>query len=230
MVTGSLPQSPQFVRALTDPQTKRVCESRLAALVCHALIAVPLLWPQSLEIIPESAMVGLLMFSGLEGIVLTSIFTRACLTFAPTENLPEDLQNVRMKTFTFLQLALLLGCWTIHSGPPGINLGVAVLIVALVPIRLLILPKCFTEAELKILDDPDAGSSVRTKVVFDNKLRGASEANLKWLQEVRETQAGVASMGIEAATRSRASRRSRKSVGNESGNEDTSDLPATVKA
>ena len=56
----------------------------------------------------------------------------------------------RVHLFTLLQLALLGGCWLINLSPLG--LCVAFLIVALVPLRIVVLPRLFTAAELASLD------------------------------------------------------------------------------
>ena len=64
-VTASLPHSPQFVKALSDfsPETGRVTkvhESRVAPFLVYLLCFLALLWPQSLETVPEGVINGIL--------------------------------------------------------------------------------------------------------------------------------------------------------------------------
>ena len=161
-VTGSLPHSPQFVRALSlapaKPGTKPgappvVAENRLAPLLMYAMLGLPLLVPGALQLIPRAAINGVLVYVGMEGILSTSLWSRACLLISPRASFPQRLLALGMRRvhlFTLLQLALLGGCWLINLSPLG--LCVAFLIVALVPLRIQVLPRIFTPAELLALD------------------------------------------------------------------------------
>ena len=157
-VTGSLPHSPQFVRALSLAPTKPgappvVAENRLAPLLMYAMLGLPLLVPGALQLIPRAAINGVLVYVGMEGILSTSLWSRACLLISPRASFPQRLLALGMRRvhlFTLLQLALLGGCWLINLSPLG--LCVAFLIVALVPLRIQVLPRIFTPAELLALD------------------------------------------------------------------------------
>jgi len=157
-VTGSLPQSPQMVRALTD-EHGRVVENRLAPLVCHALLILPLAFPWILESIPEAAMNGLLMFSGVEGIIATDLWQRFTLLLAPKHNLPIKWRSTSMRSYTCLQLLVLATCWIIQVSPFG--LFVSLIIVSLIPFRIFALPCLFKDADLLVLDE--AVDGVRTE-------------------------------------------------------------------
>ena len=68
-VTGSLPHSPQFVRALRlqgAADGMQVAESRVAPLLVYLLIGVPLLAPSLIKMVPEAAIDGVLIFVGYE--------------------------------------------------------------------------------------------------------------------------------------------------------------------
>ena len=86
-VTGSLPHSPQFVRALTitspDGERRFVAEGRVAPLLMYLMIGLPLLLPKTLEHIPEAAIDGILAYVGYEGIVATGLWARITLMFTP---------------------------------------------------------------------------------------------------------------------------------------------------
>jgi len=158
-VTGSLPHSPQFVRALTvaprPGENKRpfVVENRVAPLLMYAMLGLPLLFPQLLALIPRAAIQGVLVYVGAEGILATTLWQRTLLLASPPSSFPQRLLPLglwRVHSFTLLQLALLGACWWINLSPLG--LCVAFLIVALVPFRLKALPKMFSAAELAALD------------------------------------------------------------------------------
>ena len=62
-VTGSLPHSPQFVRALMrsgNDGSRRVVEGRLAPLLMYLGIGVPLLAPRLVQMLPEATIAGVL--------------------------------------------------------------------------------------------------------------------------------------------------------------------------
>ena len=161
-VTGSLPHSPQFVRALS---TKRpdgsihVAESRVTPFIVYLMIGMPLLAPRLIKAIPEAAIDGVLMFVGYEGIVCTGLWDRVLLSMTPKydDHFPPAMRAIRatrVRQYTAIQLALFALCWLVNLSPFG--LGVAFIIVGLVPLRERILPRIFTTAELRVLDAPRA--------------------------------------------------------------------------
>jgi sodium borate transporter 11 len=175
-VTGSLPHSPQFVRALTfappadaaaDGSVRNgkgraeggssgveVAENRLAPLLCYAMLGLPLLFPSLLQLIPRAAINGVLAYVGVEGILGTTLWQRALLLVSPPSSFPPRLLSLglsRVHLFTLLQLSLLLLCWLVNLSPLG--LCVAFIIVSLVPLRMKVLPRLFSQGELAELDD-----------------------------------------------------------------------------
>ena len=156
-VTGSIPHSPQFVRALTHT-TKRdgpaVAEGRVAPLLIYLGVGVPLLLPGLVHLMPRAAIDGVLAFVGMEGIVETQLWRRLLLLVTPAAGYPPSLRQLRrparIHLFTLMQLALLGLCWAINLSPFG--LFVSFLIVSLVPAREHLLPGLFSAAELAVLD------------------------------------------------------------------------------
>ena len=66
-VTGSLPHSPQFVRALSlEGAPPVVAENRVAPLLMYAMLGLPLLAPGVLGLIPRAAINGVLIYVGME--------------------------------------------------------------------------------------------------------------------------------------------------------------------
>jgi len=156
-VTGSLPHSPQFVRALAlkgQAQGElQVAESRVAPLLMYVLVGLPLLAPTLLAHIPEAAIDGILAYVGYEGIVSTGLWSRVVLFITPKENYPPRyaaMESGRVHLYTLVQLSMLALCWVVNLSPYG--LCVAFVIVALVPLRELVLPHLFSAAELESLD------------------------------------------------------------------------------
>ena len=171
-VTGSLPHSPQFVRALTfapqhasaqgraDKQAGTstsaavaVAENRIAPFLTYAMLGLPLLFPALLQSIPRAAINGVLTYVGVEGILSTTLWQRVLLLVSPAESFPPRLLHLglpRVHAYTIIQLLLLGCCWAINLSPLG--LCVAFLIVALVPLRIKLLPALFSAAELAELD------------------------------------------------------------------------------
>jgi hypothetical protein len=157
-VTGSLPHSPQFVRALSFAPARPgaapvVAENRVAPLLMYAMLGLPLLVPSLLQMIPRAAINGVLVYVGMEGILTTQLWRRVCLLISPRASFPPRLLRLgvpRVHLFTLLQLGLLGACWLINLSPLG--LCVAFLIVALVPFRIVAMPKMFTPSELVALD------------------------------------------------------------------------------
>ena len=163
-VTGSLPHSPQLVKALTsvsspspnDPRpVMRVAESRIAPLVAYALISLPLFAPSVLEPIPEAAIDGVLAYVGVEGIVETMLWRRTMLLLAPSSELPPRLhaacRSARIiHLYTLVQLLALAAVWAVNVTPAG--LCVSFVIVSFVPFRERLLPVLFEPSALAALD------------------------------------------------------------------------------
>lgn len=155
-VTGSLPHSPQFVRALTHTTPRgqpSVAEGRVAPLLMYLGIGVPLLLPGLVRLMPQAAIDGVLAYVGVEGILETQLFQRLLLVATPHSQHPPAHQRLRVASvhlFSAMQLTLLGLCWAINLSPFG--LFVSFLIVALVPAREHVLPSLFSAAELAVLD------------------------------------------------------------------------------
>ncbi|KAL1520700.1 hypothetical protein AB1Y20_022269 [Prymnesium parvum] len=163
-VTGSLPHSPQFVRALSTHQSDGspvVAESRLAPALVYLLIGLPLLAPGLIKAVPEAAIDGVLIFVGYEGIVCTGLWRRLLLCVTPKYDVhfPPSMRAIRatrVRQYTLLQVLLLAVCWAVNLSPFG--LAVAFVIVALVPFREKLLPMLFSSRELLVLDGPKHAS------------------------------------------------------------------------
>jgi solute carrier family 4 (anion exchanger) protein 1 len=95
LITGSLPHSPQFARALAhrDPAGAivRVTETRVAPLLMYVAVGCSLALPQLLELLPEGATSGVLLYVGLRGFMTGNEFwDRVLLLFAAPSEFPAD--------------------------------------------------------------------------------------------------------------------------------------------
>ncbi len=151
-VTGSLPHSPQFVKALTSTVapsaiegtaagTNRrrivvspsisVAENRVAPIVTYALLASPLVLPWLLRPIPEAAIDGVLAYVGVEGILGTQLWRRTLLLLSSRDEMPTKLLtacNQRafvVHAYTVLQLLALAVVWAVNLAPYGLGLCVS---------------------------------------------------------------------------------------------------------
>ena len=200
-VTGSLPHSPQFVKAVTNydefiveeevvskhPSKKHsstdsaaienaadtsesskrvnirklhrisaVFENRVAPFLMYFLIGLTLLVPQIIEVIPEGCVDGLLMFVGIAGLFDCELWYRLQLLYHLPSDYPRNAKytNVppcRMHSWTFLQIVCLAAAWAVFINPT-FGLAVSFVIIALIPFRIYLVPKCFGKDELESLD------------------------------------------------------------------------------
>mmetsp|Transcript_29619 Transcript_29619/g.34070 ORF Transcript_29619/g.34070 Transcript_29619/m.34070 type:complete len:607 (-) Transcript_29619:47-1867(-) len=179
-VTASLPHSPQFIKSLTDYDKSctpwkviHVHESRLAPMLVYALCFTCLVVPSFIEMCPEGVVNGILTFVGLQGILPgtgNQLIDRCVLLLTgPSQfsNLQQqsdsqapyaELPWRRVHLYTFLQLVCLAACWGMRFTGP-FALAFPLVIVGFVPLRLMVLPKIFSEFELSKLDAGDSSSS-----------------------------------------------------------------------
>ena len=202
-LTGSLPHSPQFVRALTVPSVRsssgvEVAESRFAPLLVYLFIGLPLLAPRLILAIPGATIDGVLMFVGYEGIVGTSLFERTLMIITPKYEFTsrfKGLRKRRISMFTGLQLLLFALCWMINLSPLG--LAVAFLICSLVPMRERLLPKIFTAEELEILDGDlgCGGGSTRVPAASEAASEDIAAHAIAAMELAHEPEDGVQAAG-----------------------------------
>lgn len=210
-VTGSLPHSPQLVRAMTartatPGRRPDVNESRIAplitceqvlrrnqhALICpevraasvsraqkflpsrcstrappapfdpcrYILIGSTLLLPRLIECIPAAAVDGTLIFVGIEGLFTTQLWERFLLIFEEPALYPRTVtytgvSPLKMHAFTAIQLICWTGCHGLTFLPGLVGLSFPVVVASLPLIRIFLLPKCFSEQELAMLDSDE---------------------------------------------------------------------------
>ena len=163
--TGSLPHSPQLVRALTTatpppesdasvnllPGARKdraaVLETRHAPLLVYGLIlAAAAAGAPLVRAMPLAAVDGILVFVGLDGILETTLARRCVARGA----------DPPARCFVAVQLVVLGAAWALNLSPAG--LAFPAVIVALVPLREHVLPRVFSPGDLARLDADDDGS------------------------------------------------------------------------
>jgi hypothetical protein len=172
-VTGSLPHSPQLVRALEDERTDEqgrsrsfVWENRVCPFFMYFLIGAALWFPfgrAAIEAIPDAAVDGILIFVGIAGLFETQLWARIWLLCTQQRFFPKALfargDKSKMHRFTFIQIAALGFAWLLNGlamGNPNLSpLGLCfpLIIMLLVPFRIAVLPRYFSQEELSLLDN-----------------------------------------------------------------------------
>jgi len=178
-VTGSLPHSPQFVKALATTTIIRegghersevvsVCENRLSPLLVNVLVLATLPIIGSLSIIPTAVVCdALFLFMGLSGLPGNELFERLKLIFTEESLYPtlkwtkEEVPRSRMHVFTIIQFCFVGLLFGVSRSP--IALAFPVFLVMSIPTRMLlhkITCGYITAVQVEILDGVRLSSPV----------------------------------------------------------------------
>lgn len=151
-VTGSLPHSPQFVKALATIETVRedkhekakivsVCENRLAPFMVNLLVLIFLPIIDQLKIVPTAVICdALFLFMGLSGLPGNELFERLKLIFTeealypPLKWTKEEVPPIRMHLFTLIQFSYVGLLFGVSRSP--IALAFPVFLVLSIPTRM----------------------------------------------------------------------------------------------
>mmetsp|Transcript_59737 Transcript_59737/g.142133 ORF Transcript_59737/g.142133 Transcript_59737/m.142133 type:complete len:591 (-) Transcript_59737:151-1923(-) len=153
-VTGSIPHSPQFVRALAKTEVIReggrettsivsVYENRVAPLGVNALIVacLPIVW--ELRKVPTAVINdALFLFMGLSGLPGNQLWERFKMLFMEEKLMPpmpfsrKEVPLSRMHAFTLIQFGCMCFLYAVARSP--ISIAFPVFLVATIPVRMLI--------------------------------------------------------------------------------------------
>ena len=197
-MTGSLPHSPQFIRALSDVEeitvggttkTKviRVRENRLAPLAVYTLVALTFVTLPVLREVPMAVLYGLFLYLGVTGLATSQLWTRIKMIAMDPRLLPPThyVRRVpisRVHAFTLVQLACCAVLLGVRASPAA--LFFPLFIAALMPLRYTLTSKnvpLFTREMLKMLDmiaegsNAEAGAEEATAVGMDGNLGEGEE-------------------------------------------------------
>jgi len=165
---GATVQSMNHVRAMT---TKKYCEetqqmeiedvveTRATGFIVHALIAATITLLPKLRSLPIPVVSGVFLFLGRKLMTGNTFLKRIPQAFAESKRLPGDhpiqlLGRKKMNLFTSIQILCLGGLWAFKQ-----NTATAIffpsVIGMLMAIRVYVLPKIFSEEELKALGETE---------------------------------------------------------------------------
>jgi hypothetical protein len=153
-ITGSIPHSPQFVRALAKTEVVRdgaqektrivqVFENRLAPFLVNVLILIclPLIW--ELRIMPTSVISdALFLFMGATGLPGNDLWERFKLMFTESSLYPplhfsqEEVPRSRMHIFTIVQVLCVAVLYAVSRS--AIAVAFPIFLVLTVPVKFLI--------------------------------------------------------------------------------------------
>lgn len=170
---AALPHSPLHARQLADVEEyeehgrryERVIkarETRITALATHLLIALSILAKDGLGLIPLAVLYGFFLFLGVGTLDGNALWDRILLFFTQSEKYPPNhyvrrVKISRIHLYTLIQVLLLVILWFIKSnfylGDTVFNTGLLFpfIIALFIPVRLYLLPRIFTAAELHAL-------------------------------------------------------------------------------
>jgi len=175
--TGSLPHSPQYVRALSDVEEYtvdgevrqkviQVHEQRLSPLLVNVLIALSFMVIPALKSIPMSVLFGLFIYTGITGLYENHFWERIKIAFMeprlhPPTSYVRHVPLSRVHAFTCVQIVCVGVLWGIRSSP--IALAFPLFILSLMPLRILLFKKFgwFSPEWLELLDTKGAQTSLQ---------------------------------------------------------------------
>lgn len=184
---AALPHSPLHARALADTEeyeahgrrherVVRARETRVTGIVTHVLIGLSILFKDAIGQIPVSVLYGFFLYIGIATLDGNGLWERVLLWFTQAEKYPPNhvVRRVPLRKihlYTAVQVFLLVVLWFIKANfyltDTLFNTGLLfpLIIVAFIPIRLRILPRLFSGAELSAFSnetpaDTDTGISV----------------------------------------------------------------------
>ena len=129
-------------------------------MLVYALCFCGLIFPSVLEFCPEGVVNGILTFVGLQGILPgtgNQLIDRCVLLVSSPSEAPKSMAPYshlhwqRVHLYTFVQLTCLAACWGMRFTGP-FALAFPLVVVGFIPLRLLVLPRFFSEDELLALD------------------------------------------------------------------------------
>ncbi|XP_075262657.1 anion exchange protein 2-like [Convolutriloba macropyga] len=163
-----------------NPTIVKVQEQRLTGLVLSMLVGVTSLAACLLEHIPMVALCAILMYMGLVTLVHLDMVQRLKLIPQMREYHPDTkyirvVQMRKIHAYTILQV-ILAGLIFGSKLVPYLQIVFPVLLVLCVPIRMYLLPRCYTECELEALDG-ESDEEEEEEVVVGHRLSSPRETS-----------------------------------------------------
>ena len=178
-MTGSLPHSPQFIRALSDVEEITVGgetrtnviwvrENRLAPLLVHVLMSLTIVMAPALRQIPMAVLYGLFLYMGITGLATSQLWTRIKMIAMDPRLLPpthyvRKVPLTRVHAFTLVQMCCCAALLGVRQSPAA--LFFPLFLGALMPLRYTLTHEgvsLFTPEMLKMLDMIAEASNAET--------------------------------------------------------------------
>jgi solute carrier family 4 (anion exchanger), member 1 len=185
-MTGSLPHSPQFIRALSDVEEITVGgetrtnviwvrENRLAPLLVHVLMSLTIVMAPVLREIPMAVLYGLFLYMGITGLATSQLWTRMKMIAMDPRLLPpthyvRKVPLTRVHAFTLVQMCCCAVLLVVRQTPAA--LFFPLFLGALMPLRYMLTHEgvsLFTPEMLKMLDMIAEGSNAETAADIGRK-------------------------------------------------------------
>lgn len=143
----------------SDGKIISVQETRLTHLGIHLLCLASIFALEVLKLIPMPVLYGVFLFMGLVSLGTNQFWGRILMFFMqpskyPLEPYTQHMSPRRMHLFTGIQLGLFILLYVVKA-VKTIAIAFPIIIACCIPIRLLLLPKIFTEEELILIDSDD---------------------------------------------------------------------------
>ena len=146
----------------TDGKISSVQQTRLTHLFIHVLVLVAIFAMQVVRTIPVPVLYGVFLYMGIASLSGNQFFERLLL-FGMQPSLypekpytqPQTISRRKLHLYTALQLALFLLLYVVKA-IKAIAIAFPLVIAACIPIRLYVLPRLFSKAELHALDGDDS--------------------------------------------------------------------------
>ncbi|OXB52841.1 hypothetical protein ASZ78_007072, partial [Callipepla squamata] len=136
-------------------QILEVKEQRISGLLVAVLIGVSILMEPILKYIPLAVLFGIFLYMGVTSLFGIQLFDRILLLLMPPKYHPKEPYVTRVKTwrmhiFTLTQILMLVLLWGVKASPA--SLALPFILILTVPLRRLLLPRIFSDIELKCYD------------------------------------------------------------------------------
>ncbi|XP_030397582.1 band 3 anion transport protein [Gopherus evgoodei] len=140
-------------------QVQEVKEQRISGLLVSILVGLSILMEPVLKLIPLAVLFGIFLYMGVTSLNGIQLYDRILLLLMPPKYHPEEpyvkwVKTWRMHIFTLTQIVCLATLWAVKSTPA--SLALPFVLILTVPLRRFLLPKIFSDIELKCLDAEDA--------------------------------------------------------------------------
>jgi len=139
-------------------QIARVTETRVTGLCIHVLIGLSVFAVGALKFVPMAVLLGVFLTMGITSLTSIQLWDRVMLLFTepslyPPTSYVRQVPSKKIHLFTVIQLLGLASLFIVKRSPAA--LCFPLIILMMVPVRIYLLPKIFTERELAYLDSEE---------------------------------------------------------------------------